>query len=153
MSDLMKHGRKPNGNKVYDAVLLIFELEKTISNHFLYFQKESPSPQSPLATDFLKEWYEIYFLLQSSRLLRVIQVIKYACGRLRTSPMSQASMKIVSFSLWSLCNGVMLFSSIQENSLLLRVVLIYFHCINKCFYYFKNLVLDKNKTYAVTQST
>lgn len=137
------------GNKVYDTVLYILELEKAVSYHFLYFQKvPQPFQRAPSLKIFKKSVRKFTFFLQSSRLLRVIQVIKCACGNL--SCMSQANMKIVSFSSLSSCSGVPLFSSIQVNSSLGEGPLVFFHCFDKYFYHSENLISDKNKTSTVT---
>lgn len=107
------------GNEVpvYDIVLYILELEKTVSNHFLYVQKVlQPFQRAPSLQIFKKSGRKFTFFLQSSRLLRGIQVIKCVCDRLRISCMSRENVKFVSFSLLSMCNGILLFSSIQMTS-------------------------------------
>lgn len=142
----MKHERRPYGNKVYDTLLYILGLEKTVLNHFLCFQKVPQSFQRVPSPQILKKSGRNFTVfLHSTRLLRGIQVIKYGCGRPRISHISQASRKMVSFSLLSLCSGVPLFSSIQMNSLFGEgcLILIYFHCMDKYFYHFKNLVWIK----------
>lgn len=151
MSDLMQHGRKPYGNKVYNTVSYILELEKTVSNHSLYFQKlpqsfqRAPSPQI-----FKKSGRKFTFFLWSSRLLRGLQVIKYVCGRLRIRCMSQASMEVVSFLCCLSAVGYCYFLLFKQIHLLERVVRFIFTVSTNTFTISKTCFLDKNKTYAVT---